>query len=97
MSLRTIRMPRAEQELSSAQVQGSQEGGLHPAADVPEVKVSPRWLAPTMVVSWIIGILWIAIYYVAPNAPFIGHLQNWNLLIGFVFIIFGVVFSTRWR
>ena len=61
------------------------------------VKVSPRWLAPTMVVSWIIGILWIATYYVAPNAPFIGDLQNWNLLIGFVFIIFGVVLSTRWR
>lgn len=61
------------------------------------VKVSPRWLAPTMVASWIIGILWIAIYYVAPSTPFIGDLQNWNLLIGFVFIIFGVVLSTRWR
>jgi Cell division protein CrgA len=62
-----------------------------------QVKVSPRWLAPTMVVAWIIGILWIAIYYVAPQAPFFSDLQNWNLLIGFVFIIFGVVLSTRWR
>jgi hypothetical protein len=62
-----------------------------------QVKMSPRWLAPVMVVSWIIGIMWIAIYYVAPNAPLLGTLQNWNLLIGFVFIIFGVVLSTRWR
>ncbi|MEU7741035.1 MULTISPECIES: cell division protein CrgA [unclassified Nonomuraea] len=62
-----------------------------------QVTVSPRWLAPTMVVSWILGILWIAVYYVAPSAPFIGDLHNWNLLIGFVFIIFGVVLSTRWR
>ncbi|MDR8407918.1 cell division protein CrgA [Nonomuraea sp. 3-1Str] len=63
-----------------------------------QVKVSPRWLAPTMVASWIIGILWIATYYVAPQqAPLIKDLEAWNLLIGFVFIIFGVVLSTRWR
>ncbi|MDP9847829.1 cell division protein CrgA [Streptosporangium lutulentum] len=62
-----------------------------------QVKMSPRWLAPVMVTSWIIGILWIATYYVAPSAPLLGTLQNWNLLIGFVFIIFGVVLSTRWR
>ncbi|MFI0420222.1 MULTISPECIES: cell division protein CrgA [Spongiactinospora] len=68
-----------------------------PPAKAQTVKVSPRWLAPTMVVAWIIGILWIAVYYVAPSTPFIGPLGNWNLLIGFVFIIFGVVLSTRWR
>ncbi|MEV0613580.1 cell division protein CrgA [Nonomuraea sp. NPDC050404] len=62
-----------------------------------QIKVSPRWLAPTMVIAWIVGILWIAIYYVAPQAPFFRDLQNWNLLIGFVFLIFGVVLSTRWR
>ncbi|WP_113702100.1 cell division protein CrgA [Nonomuraea lactucae] len=62
-----------------------------------QVKVSPRWLAPAMVAAWIIGILWIAAWYVAPRAPFIGPLQQWNLLIGFGFIIFGVVLSTRWR
>src|SRR3954467_7462576 len=37
-----------------------------------QVKMSPRWLAPVMVASWIIGILWIAVYYVAPTAPGIG-------------------------
>ncbi|MDH2425675.1 cell division protein CrgA [Sphaerisporangium sp. TRM90804] len=62
-----------------------------------QVKVSPRWLAPVMVASWIIGILWIAVFYIAPSAPGIGALGNWNLLVGFVFIIFGVVLSTRWR
>jgi hypothetical protein len=68
-----------------------------PPAKTQQVQISPRWLAPTMVTAWIIGILWIAVYYVAPTAPFIGSLSNWNLLIGFVFIIFGVVLSTRWR
>ena len=68
-----------------------------PPQKTQQVKVSPRWLAPTMVAAWLIGILWIATYSVAPLAPFIGDLGNWNLLIGFVFIIFGVVLSTRWR
>jgi hypothetical protein len=62
-----------------------------------QVKVSPRWLAPVMVAAWIIGILWIALFYIAPNMPFLSTLSNWNLLIGFGFIIFGVVLSTRWR
>ncbi|MER6824914.1 cell division protein CrgA [Streptosporangium sp. NPDC000563] len=62
-----------------------------------QIKVSPRWLAPVMVTCWIVGILWIAAYYVAPTAPLLRDLQNWNLLVGFAFIIFGVVLSTRWR
>jgi uncharacterized membrane protein (DUF485 family) len=61
------------------------------------VKLSPRWLAPTMVAAWILGVAWIAVYYVWPQAPFIGDLTNWNLLIGFALIIFGVVLSTKWR
>jgi hypothetical protein len=68
-----------------------------PPARGEQIKVSPRWLAPVMVTSWIVGILWIAVYYVAPAMPFIGDLGNWNLAIGFAFIIFGVVLSTRWR
>lgn len=62
-----------------------------------QVKISPRWLAPVMVTCWIVGILWIAVYYVAPTAPLLGTLQNWNLLVGFAFIILGVILSTRWR
>jgi hypothetical protein len=62
-----------------------------------QVKVSPRWLAPVMVTAWIVGILWIAVFYIMPNAPGIATLGNWNLLVGFVFIIFGVILSTRWR
>ncbi|MBB2908812.1 hypothetical protein FHS43_000058 [Streptosporangium becharense] len=68
-----------------------------PPQTAQQIKVSPRWLAPVMVSCWIIGILWIATYYVAPNAPLLGTLQNWNLLVGFTFIILGVVLATRWR
>jgi len=68
-----------------------------PPTTSQQVKISPRWLAPVMVTCWIVGILWIAVYYVAPTAPLLGTLQNWNLLVGFAFIILGVILSTRWR
>ncbi|MBE3008271.1 cell division protein CrgA [Microbispora sp. NPDC046973] len=68
-----------------------------PPQKAQTVKVSPRWLAPVMVACWIIGIAWIAIYYIAPTVPGISALANWNLLIGFGLIIVGVVLSTKWR
>jgi hypothetical protein len=66
-----------------------------------KVQVSPRWLVPTMVASWLLGLAWIATYYVtastSTNTPLITSLGNWNLLIGFGMIIVGVVLSTKWR
>jgi len=64
-------------------------------------QVSPRWLVPTMVGCWIIGLSWIAIYYVlAATSTSVtpwDTLGNWNLGIGFSLIIIGVVLSTKWR
>ena len=61
-------------------------------------KVSPRWLVPTMVASLLIGLTWIAVFYVTSgDLPVMSALGNWNLLVGFAFIIGGVVLSTRWR
>jgi hypothetical protein len=66
-----------------------------------KVQVSPRWLAPTMVACWLLGLAWIATTYVLTstdtNLPPFGTLGNWNLLIGFSLIIMGVVLATRWR
>lgn len=66
-----------------------------------KVAVSPRWLVPTMVGCWLIGLIWIAVYYVTAsigaNVPGMSTLSNWNLLIGFGVIVIGVVLSTRWR
>ncbi|MCW2876162.1 MAG: hypothetical protein JWQ95_262 [Sphaerisporangium sp.] len=52
-----------------------------------------RWPAAAMAASWIIGILWILAYYVNPTLPVLGELGNWNLLIGFMLLILGVVFA----
>lgn len=66
-----------------------------------KVAVSPRWLVPTMVGCWLLGLAWIAVYYVtastSTNVPGMSALSNWNLLIGFGVIVIGVVLSTRWR
>ncbi|MDP3972721.1 MAG: cell division protein CrgA [Candidatus Nanopelagicales bacterium] len=58
---------------------------------------SARWVAPAMVAFFILGLIWIVAYYVAPEAPFIGDLRYWNVLIGFVLIGIGFVISTRWK
>jgi hypothetical protein len=68
-----------------------------PPPKAKEVKVSPRWLAPLMVTCWILGVAWISTWYVWTDAPLLGTLREWNLAIGFGFIILGVILSTRWR
>ncbi len=60
-------------------------------------KVSPRWLVPAMVACLLIGLAWIALFYVTQGSLPIGALADWNLVVGFAFIIGGVVLSTKWR
>lgn len=66
-----------------------------------KIQVSPRWLAPVMVACWLLGLAWIATYYVLVTTdtqlePF-KSLGNGNLAIGFVALIIGIVLATRWR
>jgi hypothetical protein len=60
-------------------------------------KVSPRWLVPTMLGCLLLGLAWIALYYVTGGNLPVSALNAWNLLIGFTFIIAGVALSTKWR
>jgi hypothetical protein len=60
-------------------------------------KVSPRWLATTMLGCLVIGLAWIALFYVTQGSLPISALSDWNLIVGFGFIISGVVLSTKWR
>ncbi|HTS97307.1 MAG TPA: cell division protein CrgA [Streptosporangiaceae bacterium] len=63
-----------------------------------KAKVSPRWLAPTMVGCLLFGLAWIALFYVTSGTtPVQSALGDWNLVIGFGFIIAGVGLSTKWR
>ena len=61
-------------------------------------KPSPVWLAPLMLALFGIGVLWLVVFYITEgNMPLVSGLENWNLLVGFGFIIAGFGLSTQWR
>jgi Cell division protein CrgA len=69
-----------------------------PPTRSPKRKVSPPWVAPAMVACLLIGLAWIALYYVTQSSmPGLSSLGAWNLVCGFGLIIAGVVLSTKWR
>ena len=50
-----------------------------------------------MVVFFVLGLLWIVAYYIAPDAPVMKDLTYWNVVGGFVLIGCGFVVATRWK
>ncbi|CAB4332211.1 MAG: hypothetical protein F2839_01455 [Actinobacteria bacterium] len=72
-----------------------------PNPGVPQaVKIgNPSWLAPTMVGMFLLGLLWIVVFYLAgPQVPLMQDFSNLvNVLIGFGFIGVGFALSTKWR
>ena len=60
--------------------------------------VSPRWVPALMVGFFLVGIVWITIFYVTGgDFPLMRSIGNWNLLVGFGLIIAGFITSTQWR
>jgi hypothetical protein len=69
-----------------------------PPTRSPRRKVSPPWLVPTMIGCLVVGLAWIALYYVTQaNMPGLRSLQGGNLVGGFALIVVGVVLATRWH
>ena len=60
-------------------------------------QVSPPWVAPLMLGCFLVGIIWLVLFYVTGGSLPVKSLTNWNLLIGFGFIIAGFAISTQWR
>jgi hypothetical protein len=69
-----------------------------PVGGVKKKGPSPVWLAPLMLVLFLVGIIWLVTFYLAGNdMPLVGSWGNKNLLVGFSFIIAGFGLSTQWR
>ncbi len=67
-----------------------------PAPGGPDVP--KRWIAPLMLAMFLIGLVYIVVYYLAgSNIPFMESLGNWNILVGFAFIGVGFGLATRWK
>lgn len=60
-------------------------------------RVSPPWVAPLMLGCFLVGIIWLVLFYVTGGSLPVKSVMNWNLLIGFGFIIAGFAISTQWR
>ncbi len=60
---------------------------------------SPAWLAPTMVAFFVVGLLYIVVFYLAgADVPVMRDLSALvNVLIGFAFLGVGFALATRWR
>jgi hypothetical protein len=69
-----------------------------PPNRTPRSKVSPRWVVPSMLGCLLFGLAWIALFYITGGTtPAQSVLGDWNLVVGFAFIIVGVGLSTKWR
>jgi hypothetical protein len=59
---------------------------------------SARWVAPAMVTCWVVGLLWIVLFYlVGQDLKYFRDIGNWNLVVGMGLIALGFVFSTKWE
>lgn len=62
---------------------------------------SPRWVPALMLVLFGLGVLWLVVYYISQGnmfgLPVANGLRNWNLPIGFAFIVAGFGLATQWR
>ncbi len=57
---------------------------------------NPKWLLPTIGVLLVVGPLWIIVYYVTQaNYPL--PIGNYNLLVGFAFMIAAMLLLTKWK
>jgi hypothetical protein len=51
-----------------------------------------------MLASLLFGLAWISVFYITGGSiPGMQSIGDWNLVVGFGFIIFGVILSTKWR
>lgn len=58
--------------------------------------VNPKWLVPTATGLLIFGLLWIVVYYVF-KAQYPLPIGDWNLAVGFAFMIGSMMLFTRWK
>ncbi|HIT75238.1 MAG TPA: cell division protein CrgA [Candidatus Avipropionibacterium avicola] len=65
---------------------------------------SRRWVAPTFVAAFVLGALWLIVYYIVSYYPeasavlsFMMQLGNWNILIGMGLMAISFIVATQWK
>ncbi|MFZ0322718.1 MAG: cell division protein CrgA [Actinomycetes bacterium] len=86
--------------MPKSRIRKKNDGGFTPPPPkrTAAQRMPSRWVAPTMVTLFIVGLVWIVLWYLAGDQ--IPLMQDWgiaNLFIGFGFIFAGLMVATRWR
>ncbi|WP_181788615.1 cell division protein CrgA [Streptomyces phytophilus] len=71
-----------------------------PQAKSGEFKLSGSgrsWVAPLMLALFVLGLAWIVVFYVTTGDLPLEAIGNWNIVVGFGFILAGFVVSTQWK
>jgi hypothetical protein len=59
---------------------------------------SPTWYPVVMLVLMVLGLAYIAVYYLAgERVPVMQDLNAWNFAIGFGLMVSGLFMAVRWR
>lgn len=83
-------------ESSSRNKKASKQKAVEKTPKKPRT-TSRRWVAPLMLGCWLLGLIWLVVFYVAgQEIPYMKDLGNWNLLVGMGLIALGFVVSTQW-
>lgn len=90
-------MPESRRRKKQAYTPPPKKAGESTPSRIPVKVEGARWVAPVMVALFVIGLLWIVTWYIAPENPIMGPLAGWNVAIGFVFIAGGFFLSTKWQ
>lgn len=61
------------------------------------IKSNPPWFVPVMCTLMVLGVLWVATFYITSGQWPIGSIRYWNILIGMGLIMAGFAMATRWR
>jgi hypothetical protein len=75
--------------------QRAQRASQLPASQT--LPANPSWYVPVMCALMILGVLWVATFYITAGQWPIQAIRYWNLGIGMGLIMTGFLMATRWR
>lgn len=59
---------------------------------------SRRWVAPAFIVTGLLGVVWLVVYYIAGrDVPVMSRLGDWNILIGMGLMAAALGLSMLWK
>ncbi|MET9478867.1 cell division protein CrgA [Streptomyces sp. NBC_01317] len=68
------------------------------AKQATNIRLTNRsWVAPVMLAMFLIGLVWIVLFYVTDGSLPLESFRNWNIVVGFGFIAIGFGVSTQWK